>query len=118
MPVGVSRIGKWLQAIVLVTAAFWIAASPALAQCSMCYTTAAAQGAEGIRALNIGIIVLLIPPVTIMGGILLYAFRCRNSQELWKRRVPESPSWALETAEQASVALPRQIFERPVGPLS
>ena len=118
MQVSFSRASKCLTAIALVAAAFWAASAPALAQCAMCYSTAAAQGAKGIQALNLGIIVLLIPPVTIMGGILLYAFRYRNSQESWKRRELESRYWALEAGEQTGIALPHQIIEQPISPLS
>ena len=56
-----------------------VTAPPAAAQCAMCYSTAAAQDSEAIKALNLGILVLLIPPVAIMGGILLLAFRYRNA---------------------------------------
>ena len=106
MQVRVSRAGKWFAAIALVAAAFWTASAPAFAQCAMCYASAASQSDKGIQALNIGIIVLLIPPVTIMIAILLYAFRCRNAQEPWKRRELESRTWALEAGERSSVALP------------
>ncbi len=118
MQVSVSRAGKWISAIALVVAACWAASAPALAQCAMCYATAASQSDKGIQALNLGIIVLLIPPVTMMGGILLYAFRCRNAQEPWKRRELESHDGALEAGEWNDVALPAQFFERPVSPLS
>ena len=56
-----------------------VTAAPAAAQCAMCYSTAAAQDSEAIKALNLGILVLLIPPVAVMVGILLLAFRYRNS---------------------------------------
>ena len=102
----IGRVSKWLAVIVLVAAVFCVASAPALAQCAMCYTTAAAQGAKGIQALNFGIIVLLIPPVTIMGGILLYAFRYRNSCEPWKGREFESRYWTLEAGEREGAALP------------
>jgi hypothetical protein len=46
-----------------------------LLQCAMCYQTAAQQGAKGIAALNAGILVLLIPPVAIMGCISWLAWR-------------------------------------------
>ncbi len=118
MQISVSRISKWLPAIALVTAAFWAASAPVLAQCAMCYATAASQSDKGIQALNLGIIVLLIPPVTIMSGILLYAFRCRNAQESWNRRELKSRDWALEAGERNGVALPPHFFERPVSPLS
>lgn len=44
-----------------------------LAQCVMCYRTAAAQQTERSNVLNTGIIILLIPPFLIVVGILLRA---------------------------------------------
>jgi len=40
---------------------------PIALQCAMCYQSASQQGARGIAALNAGILILLIPPVAIMG---------------------------------------------------
>lgn len=45
------------------------------AQCVMCFRTAAAQQAERSRVLNSGILILLIPPILVLAGILLLAFR-------------------------------------------
>ena len=45
------------------------------AQCVMCYRTAAAQQAERSRVLNSGIVILLMPPVLVLAGILILAFR-------------------------------------------
>ena len=45
------------------------------AQCVMCFRTAAAQQAERSRVLNAGIVILLIPPILVLAGILLLAFR-------------------------------------------
>jgi hypothetical protein len=45
------------------------------AQCVMCYRTAAAQQGERSRVLNSGIVILLIPPIVVLAGILLLAFR-------------------------------------------
>ena len=49
------------------------------AQCSMCNAVASSQSAGAARALNHAIFVLLIPPVLIMGTILIWAFKYRNS---------------------------------------
>lgn len=46
--------------------------------CAMCKTVAGAQSKDAIASLNWGILLLLVPPVTIMSGLLLFAFRCRN----------------------------------------
>ncbi len=45
-----------------------------LAQCVMCYRTAAAQQGARSQVLNKGIVILLIPPVLILGGILVRAW--------------------------------------------
>jgi len=47
-------------------------------QCAMCYQNAAAQGAKGIQALNLGVLVLLLPPVAILGCISWAAYRRRG----------------------------------------
>ena len=47
--------------------------------CALCKTVAAAQSKEAATSLNWGILLLLVPPVTIMSSLLLFAFRCRNA---------------------------------------
>ena len=46
-----------------------------VAQCVMCYRTAAAQQLERSRVLNSGIAILLVPPILVLAGILVLAFR-------------------------------------------
>jgi hypothetical protein len=55
----------------------------------MCYRTAAAQQAERSRVLNSGILILLIPPILVLAGILLLAFR--RSGSVAKSQEPKSP---------------------------
>lgn len=50
------------------------AAVPASAQCAMCSTGAHAAGAKAERSLFHGVIVLLVPPVTMMAGLIGLAF--------------------------------------------
>lgn len=54
----------------------WIGviAKGALAQCVMCYRTAAAQQAERAHILNQGILILLIPPFLILAGLIWLAW--------------------------------------------
>ncbi len=53
-----------------------MAAPAAFAQgCAMCYTSAAAASAAAMRSLNIGILVLLLPPLAMFIGILTYTIR-------------------------------------------
>ena len=49
--------------------------SAASAQCVMCQRTAAAQQSARAHVLNVGILVLLVPPFLIIGGILWMAYR-------------------------------------------
>jgi hypothetical protein len=49
----------------------------ALAQCVMCRASLGANGSF-VRNLNIGVVVLLVPPVSIFCAIFLVAFRHRK----------------------------------------
>jgi len=57
-----------------------LVSSSAWAQCIMCARTAAAQNAERAKVLNFGILVMLIPPVLILTGFLLLAWRRNKVQ--------------------------------------
>ena len=60
---------------------FCVAAKQALAQgCATCYTSAAAGGPQTAHALRSGILVLLIPPVLMFGGIILLLRGWRDLQ--------------------------------------
>ena len=50
------------------------AAPPASAQCVMCSTGAHAAGTKAERSLLHGVIVLLVPPVSMMAGLIGLAF--------------------------------------------
>jgi hypothetical protein len=55
-------------------------AGPALAQgCAMCYNDAAATGKQGTATLQRAILVLMIPPLSIFGGILGMLYVRRDS---------------------------------------
>ncbi len=45
-----------------------------VAQCVMCFRTAAAQQSERAKVLNTGIVILLIPPMLVIGGLLFLAW--------------------------------------------
>ena len=59
---------RWLPILTL-------AVSAANAQCVMCFRTAAAQNLERARVMNIGIGIMLAPPVLILAGFLYLAYR-------------------------------------------
>ena len=72
-------LSRWLSALALTVAVCLLNAAPAAAQCIMCYASAAGAGGRGIRALQIGILVLLLPTLAIGAGVLWLAYRRRNS---------------------------------------
>ncbi|MGA3072517.1 MAG: hypothetical protein ABSG56_02385 [Bryobacteraceae bacterium] len=55
--------------------ALFLAAANGGAQCVMCYRTAAAQNAARAHLLNMGIVLLGLPPFCILGGFIFLAFR-------------------------------------------
>ena len=71
---------EWFILAAVALASALVNAPELLAQgCAMCKTAAAAQSKDAIASLNWGILLLLVPPVTIMSSLLLFAFRCRNA---------------------------------------
>lgn len=71
---------RWHFAAVVALGSAFVHAPNVVAQgCAMCKTVAAAQSKAAADSLNWGILVLLVPPVTIMSSLLLFAFRCRNA---------------------------------------
>jgi len=46
-----------------------------VAQCVMCYRTAAAQQLARSRVFDFGIVILLVPPILVLAGLLFLAFR-------------------------------------------
>jgi hypothetical protein len=53
--------------------------SSAFAQCVMCFRTAAAQQAARARVMNLGIIIMLIPPVLILAGFIALCYKRRKT---------------------------------------
>jgi len=56
-----------------------ILASSACAQCVMCFRTAAAQNSARARVMNMGIIIMVIPPVLILAGFMVLAYKRRKT---------------------------------------
>lgn len=109
---------NWLSSIGLAALSFWLGSVPAAAQCAMCYATASGSGSRTIRALQIGILILLVPTITILGGLVVLALRRRNSSSSWEsdaepgweaNLLPSSPS----PGETASKPLERAIRTSP-----
>jgi hypothetical protein len=55
--------------------ALFLAVANGSAQCVMCYRTAAAQNAARAHLLNMGMVLLGLPPFCILGGFLILAWR-------------------------------------------
>ena len=83
------RWQNWFWSLALIAAAAWATLPSAAAYCATCYLGAADAGDKAIQALRLGIIVLAIPTATILGGILFYAFRYRDSAVLPERQSQE-----------------------------
>ena len=74
---------RGVLAVVAVTVAVSILwAMPVLAQCPLCKMAVenSAQGRAMSRGLNQGIIVLLVPPVTVFCSIFILAFKHRKAR--------------------------------------
>ncbi len=72
--------------------ATWLV-STANAQCVMCFRTAAAQQMERARVLNVGILVMGIPPFLILAGFLLL---CWRRSRTFAEGQDETPSEVIE----------------------
>jgi hypothetical protein len=76
---GLARIRSWISAAFGCIAVHFLTAAPVSAQCILCYTSVAGSGDRGIRTLQIGILILLVPTVAMLSGLVWMAVRRRNS---------------------------------------
>jgi hypothetical protein len=73
---------RWSLAAATCAGLVAIASSRAAAQgCAMCYQSAAASGAPGREALRHGILILLVPAVSLFVGICALIYRRRDPAE-------------------------------------
>jgi len=70
--------------------------SVANAQCVMCFRTAAAQQMERAKVLNFGIIIMMIPPIVIV-GVFLY--------QLWRKNSVYADHGSTEQAKACSTVI-------------
>lgn len=73
------RIGRYLILISVVAICMALAADSTWAQCVMCRASIGANPSF-IRNFNIGVLVLLVPPVSIFCTIFIVAFKHRRSE--------------------------------------
>ena len=73
---------KTVLLIAMAIVAVFVLSTSAFGQCSMCRTAlAGANNALFVRNFNIGVLVLLVPPVTIFCSIFVVLKRYRNSDD-------------------------------------
>ena len=70
-----NRAKRVLFFVALVMAVLLLGFTPALAQCAMCRATLTGANSNFIRNLNLGILVLLVPTVSIFCSIFIIAIR-------------------------------------------
>jgi hypothetical protein len=73
------RIVRYLALISITAFCLLLATESTLAQCVMCRASIGANSSF-IRNFNIGVLVLLVPPVSIFCTIFIVAFRHRKSE--------------------------------------
>lgn len=76
--------------IIATMAAVFMLFAPAVGQCSMCRAALAGSNALFIRNFNIGVLVLLVPPVTIFCSIfvLLRRYKATDDDRLTEKDDP------------------------------
>ncbi|MBI3895792.1 MAG: hypothetical protein HY313_07650 [Acidobacteria bacterium] len=80
------RQKRFFSSLALTAVAAGAVLPNAVAYCTTCYLGATGAGDKGIRALQMGIIVLIIPTAIILGGILWYAFRYQDPATVEQRQ--------------------------------
>jgi hypothetical protein len=84
----------------------------AFAQCVMCFRTAAAQQSERARVLNAGILIMLVPPLVILGGFVLLMYVRSRTYADGVVAVPEVPVFLPGAGFKPAQTAPTPI-ERP-----
>lgn len=89
-------VGKPALLVAIAVAVLLALMLPALAfsqGCSLCYTQAANSGARFIRALRNGIVILIIPPLSMCIGAMVVAYRRRNQFHQADRGTEQVSDW-------------------------
>jgi hypothetical protein len=106
-----TRISALLARLAAILA---VLASPVAARaqgCAMCYTSAASARAVAIQALRSGVLILLVPPLVMMGVILIVVYRYRNRFNPAPAGLPWTPEDERELKEWLQ-GVERQDAER------
>ncbi len=73
---------KVLLWVVVAAVALGLASSDVMAQCPLCKMGLGGDGAPSAKAMNLGIVVLLIPPVSIFCSVFWLAFKRRKGGDV------------------------------------
>lgn len=78
-----SRVALLLSMAAILALLLAAMCAPALAQCAMCKASlsGSTNSAAFMRGFNLGVLVLLLPPVTIFSTIFIIAFKHRRAGE-------------------------------------
>ena len=112
-----SQVSRWFSAALLAVAAHCLTAAPATAQCVLCYISAGGSGSRGIRTMQIGILILMIPTVAIIAGLVWMVVRRRNADAaLTDGSGPDgsgiNPKWEEELANLRVSPEPHSLSPR------
>ena len=72
---GTKQLTLLLVLALLAAGALALPGAAEAAQCALCRLTAASGGARAGRALSLGVVILLVPPVAIFCSIFVVAYR-------------------------------------------
>lgn len=74
------RLSSFVIAVLALAALFFFAAPPAtLAQCALCKAAATGLNEAGAKNLNLAVLLLLTPPVSIFCAFFYVAYKRRNA---------------------------------------
>ena len=77
-----ARLRCWIVAAIAILTCLAMWCEPALAQCAMCKEALAnsPEAAASARHFNLGILVLLVPPVAMFAGIFVMVYRSGKAE--------------------------------------
>jgi len=91
-----SRLRSTLRLLGIMTIVLGLLTLPPLAfsqGCALCYTQAANSGARMIQALRNGIVILIIPPLSMCLGAMVLVYRKRNQFRRADTQVESRSEW-------------------------
>jgi len=114
------RTRCWISALLTVGIVHFLTAAPAAAQCILCYVSAAGSGNRGIRTIQIGILILMIPTVAILAGLVWMVVRrgkrdaalTDGAEPAWAGSAEKDPKWEEELANLRVSPEPHSLSPR------